>query len=116
MYVYDEISGLKDCVDCTHIQDCQLCYGLMSAFNCYNVDSSWWAVDSTDCKYGMCILQFKNCFGCVNLKRKEFHILNKPYSKENYFKKVAEIEDDLRAKGLYGKYLLMDAVELARAM
>ena len=115
-YIYDEIVNLKDCWDCTHIQDCQNCYNLMSAFNCYNVDSTWWAVDSSDCAYGFCVLSSQNCYGCVYLKRKQYHILNKPYQKEEYFKKIAEIEADLRARGLHGKYLVMDAVELARTL
>ena len=26
MYVYDEMTDSKDCVDCTHIQNCENCY------------------------------------------------------------------------------------------
>lgn len=115
-YVYDEILQLKDCVDCTHIQDSEFCYNLMSAYDCYNVDSSWWAVGSRDCEYGFCILQCANCFGCVNLKYKKYHILNKPYSKEEYDKKVREIKDVLRKNNQHGKYLLMDAVELVKTL
>ncbi|MFH0806743.1 MAG: hypothetical protein V1885_03410 [Candidatus Brennerbacteria bacterium] len=32
-----------------------------------------------------------NLFGCVGLRNKEYYILNKPYAKEEYEKKVAEI-------------------------
>lgn len=115
-YIYDEINSLTDCVDCTHIANSQYCYNLMSADDCYNVDGSWWAVGSSNCSYGFCILQCKNCFGCVNLQRKEFHILNQPHSKDDYFKKAAEIISDLKAKGLHGKYLLMEAVNLAKTL
>jgi hypothetical protein len=41
--------------------------------------------------------------------------LNKEYSKEEYFKKVREIEDELRAQGILGEnliYLAMKDVEL----
>ncbi len=115
-YVYDEIVGLKDCTDCTHIQDCQFCYNLMSAYQCYNVDSSWWIVNCRDCEYGFCNNGCSNCFGCVNIRRKEYYILNKPYSKDGYFKKTREIKADLGKRGLYGKYLIMDAVELAQTL
>lgn len=115
-YLYDEIVGLKDCMDCTHVQDCELCYNLMSASECYNVDCSWWAANSQDCMYCYCIQASKNCFGCVYLQRREYCILNQQYSKEEYFKKIAEIKDDLRKKGLHGKYLVMDAVELAKTL
>lgn len=115
-YLYDEIVGLKDSMDCTHVQDCELCYNLMSASECYNVDCSWWAANSQDCMYCYCIQASKNCFGCVYLQRHEYCILNKQYSKEEYFKKIAEIKNDLRGKGLHGKYLVMDAVELAKTL
>jgi len=39
----------------------------------------------------------QNCFGCVNLRNKSYHILNQPYSKEEYTKMVKEI------KGSYTK-------------
>lgn len=115
-YIYDEIVDLKDCFDCTHIQDCQFCYNLMSAYKCYNVDSSWWMVNCHDCEYGICNNGCNDCFGCINVIRKEFYILNQPYSKGNYFKKVAEIKMDLSKKKLHGKYLVMDAVELAQTL
>lgn len=114
MYVYDEVVGLKDCVDCTHMQNNQLCYNLMSAADCYNVDSSWWAVNCRDSKYCFCIQGCSDCFGCVYLQRKQYHILNKPYKKEEYFKLVMELEGDLKKRKLHGKYLVTDAVELAR--
>lgn len=115
-YMYDEIVNTKDCFDCTHIQDCELCYNTMSASECYNVDCSWWTTGSSDCMYCFCLQGSKNCFGCVYAQHKEFYILNQPYQKTEYFKKVAEIKDDLNKKGLHGKYLVMDAVELARTL
>lgn len=115
-YLYDEMYEIKDCFDCTHIHRSQLCYNLMSADQCYNVDSSWWMANCRDCVFGICNNGCSNCFGCVNIKRREFHILNQPYSKEDYFKKVAEIKDDLTKRGLYGKYLVSDALELAKTL
>lgn len=115
-YCYDEMVNVKDCVDCTHIQDCELCYNLMSASECYNVNSSWWTTNSSDCDYCFCVQNSKNCFGCAYIQRKEFHILNKPYSKEEYFKLRAEIIEDLKKRGIHGSYLPMDAVELAKTL
>jgi hypothetical protein len=34
----------------------------------------------------------KNCVLCSNLRHKEYHILNTPYSREDYFKKLAQLE------------------------
>lgn len=115
-YCYDEIVDVRDCCDCTHIQNCELCYNLMSASECYNVNSSWWITGSRDCEYCFCVQNSNNCFGCVYTQHKEFHILNKPYSKDAYFKKTAELKDELIKKGLHGKYLVMDAVDLAKTI
>jgi len=38
----------------------------------------------------------KNCFGCSNLKRKQYCILNKQYSKEEYEKLRAKIIEDMK--------------------
>ena len=48
----------------------------------------------------------KDCFGCISLHRKQYYILNKPYSKEEYFKQVAELKDQLRTQGIYGQMLI----------
>ncbi len=50
------------------------------------------AVDSEYCMY---TIQPKNCFGCVNLKRKEYCILNKQYTKEEYEKLKSQIIEDM---------------------
>jgi Zn ribbon nucleic-acid-binding protein len=42
----------------------------------------------------------KNCFGCSNLKRKQYCILNKQYSKEECFKLKKKIIEDMN-KNLY---------------
>ena len=36
-----------------------------------------------------------NCFGCVNVRNKEYSILNKPYSKEEYFTLKEQIMKDM---------------------
>lgn len=115
-YCFDEAINLKDCIDCDHVTNCELSYNSMSIDACYNVNCSWWVVNSNNCEYGFCNIGCSNCFGCVNVKRKEYNILNKQYSKEEYFKKTGEIKEDLRKRGLYGKFLIMDAVELSKTL
>ncbi len=59
------------------------------------------------CAYGR---NLKNCFGCVYMENKEYHILNKPYSPEDYEKEVAKIKKELMDAGKYnmGLYLVSD--------
>ena len=42
----------------------------------------------SECYFGLNLRGCKHCFGCVNLQQKEYYILNKPYSKEEYFQKI----------------------------
>ena len=49
-----------------------------------NVEYSWWCVNA------------KNNFGCANLKRKSYSILNKQYSKEEYEKLCEQIIEDMK--------------------
>ncbi len=49
-----------------------------------NIEYSWWCING------------KNNFGCVNLKRKNYSILNKEYSKEEYEKLKKEIIEDMK--------------------
>jgi len=45
-----------------------------------------------------------NCFGCSGLKKKEFCILNKQYTEEEYNKLVAQIIESMKSTGAWGEY------------
>jgi hypothetical protein len=45
------------------------------------------SVGCTGCTY---------CFGCVGLARKDFHILNVPYSRQDYFAITAKLAQQVR--------------------
>lgn len=104
-YLYREAEDNKDCVDGCHIFRSELCYDAMAYDNAYNCDHSFWVINCSDCDYCYCVNSCYNCFMCTNLKHKKFHILNKPYGKEEYFKKVAEIKDELSREGLRSENL-----------
>jgi hypothetical protein len=52
-------------------------YQTFYSYNCEDCRSVWLSRDCVGCS---------DCFGCVNLKSKKYHIFNEPYSKEDYFK------------------------------
>lgn len=56
--------------------------------------------DCVNLEYCLWALTGKNNFGCVNLKRKNYSILNKQYSKEEYEKLRTRIIDDLQKNPL----------------
>lgn len=61
-----------------------------------NVKFSYYCFpDNLNNEYCMWDVAGKNNFGCVNLKRKQYAILNKEYSKEEYERLVGEIKKDM---------------------
>lgn len=82
---------LKDCVDIFRATNCELSYELFGCFNCYQCFFSSLCTDCRDVWLSYNCEDCNNCFGCINLKHKQYHIFNEPYSKEEYFAKLKEM-------------------------
>ncbi len=59
--------------------------------NCADLLYCWYAQSS------------KNCFGCANINRKQYCILNKQYTKEQYEELMPKIIDHMKANGEFGE-------------
>ncbi|MBI4252889.1 hypothetical protein HY623_01760 [Candidatus Uhrbacteria bacterium] len=83
-----------DCYDHTHyginaslMVETLQCGGQASA-----IKFSWFTIiDVMNVEYGMFNIGTKNCFGSVGIKKKQYCILNKQYSKDEYEKLRSEI-------------------------
>lgn len=104
VYTYDS-KKLKDCVDVDMIHKSQLMYEAVEATDNYNCNFLFWCANCSDCEYVMYCFDCAHCFGCFNLKRKKFHILNQPYSESDYHELVAQIKENLRKEGNYYNFL-----------
>lgn len=82
----------KDCVDMTYSNKCELCYECIDCEECYNSDFCRDCERCRDLKWCFDCFGCKNCFGCIALKGKEFYIFNEKYSKDEYEKKLKEVE------------------------
>lgn len=103
MYMYNG-DDAKDLHDCTHLGWAQECYEIMSGGNlnnCMFAAGCWFGSDLAYCEL---VYNSHDCFGCVSLNHKEYHILNQPYSKEEYFKEVARIKEQMKKDGEWGKW------------
>jgi hypothetical protein len=74
----------RDCLDCTHTPSSELCFDCVQCSNCYAVQSSAYCDNCSDSYFLLHCQGCRNCFGCANLRRKEYCIYNKEYSKEEY--------------------------------
>jgi hypothetical protein len=78
----------KDSLDITMARKCELCYGVVTCINCYQTVFSQNCEDCVDVSFSYGLRGCNNCFGCVNLHKKSYHIWNEPYTKEEYEKKL----------------------------
>jgi Zn ribbon nucleic-acid-binding protein len=88
--------------------------GGMQSHNCFFVRAPY---VSKNIEYSERLNNCSNCFGCVNLKNKQYCIFNKQYEKEEYFKMVEKIKNQMNEipyvdkKGRiykYGEYFPID--------
>ncbi|MFA6305494.1 MAG: hypothetical protein WC651_02065 [Candidatus Gracilibacteria bacterium] len=88
-YIWDS----KKCMDCLNVKKCQLLfmcvdcsesYECFYSQNCHNSHSLRYCYDCKGCH---------DLFACAGLRNKSYSILNKQYSKEEYFK-ILENEDE----------------------
>ncbi|MDA1038209.1 MAG: hypothetical protein O2877_00795 [bacterium] len=89
------------------------CWGAVNSSECYLCVSSpessrlKCSYRSTRCEqseYLFGCIDCVNCFGCIGIKNKQFCILNKQYSEEDYWNLVDQLKCQLLEDGSYGEY------------
>ena len=88
-------AGLKHCkdsIDITMLQRSELCYECVNVIKGYK---NFFCVDCEDSRsifFSKGLVNCSDCFGCVNLRGKNYHIFNEPYSREGYFEKLKTLD------------------------
>jgi len=80
--------SFKSCYDCTEWgENSELCYECSSVgADCYDIKFSYrCSKGCQNCEYSFLCYGCSNIFGCSSLRNKQYCILNKQYSKEDYF-------------------------------
>jgi hypothetical protein len=101
-------NDLKDCLDTNFIagKGSELNYEFLSGWFTSNANFSFNCWHSYNVEYCEMCFNSHDLFGCIGQNHKEYCILNKQYTKDEYEKQVAEIKADMKKKGLYGRYFL----------
>jgi len=93
----------KECIDVSWSSQVELCYEGINLHNCYQL---FYSKDCLSCSHSYFLndcANCTNCFGCSNLRNKQYYIFNKAYSQEGYENKLAELgmyserHDDVRS-------------------
>ena len=95
----------KDIVDGEFIYKAERCYEQISNNQSVNIFHSFGAYNSHDLRYCMqCFNSSHDCFGCVSLKQKQYCILNKQYSKEDYERLVPQLIEHMQKTDEWGEF------------
>ena len=117
-----------ECYDASEVENCSYCYYVFKANNCrdYDIfgDHSEWIYNcmamGVNCSYNICCMGVwrgssnnmychlmsgsSNNFACSGLKQKQYCILNKQYTKEEYEALVPKILSHMKNEGTWGQF------------
>ncbi|MDA2922207.1 hypothetical protein MYX07_02990, partial [Patescibacteria group bacterium AH-259-L07] len=88
----------RDSYDLCYCYDTEQSYDCIYCFNVHNVKHAFDVRDSLDSAFLYDCRNVSHCFMCWNLRHKKYYILNKPYTKEQYFKKLKQYNLGSRSK------------------
>src|SRR3989338_947095 len=98
-----EVERSKDCFDIMMVDSCELSYFSVDivksyathfSIDCEGCQNVWFSKNLTNCS---------NCFGCINLRNKQYYIFNKAYTKEIYLEELKNF--DLGSAKVIGEML-----------
>lgn len=113
-YACDDCQSCADCTFCTrsrnlrnchYSNDCQRCSESSHCDRCVDCHALSHGIECTRCTGGAYLVLCTDChgctycFGCVGLARKDFHILNEPYERTEYFRVTKRLEQELAVQG-----------------
>ena len=88
----EQVVESRDSLDVKRAHENELCYETIGCNTCYRTMFAAFSDDCSDCTFIWDCKGCTNCVGCVGLRNKSYYIFNKPYSKEEYAKKIQEFD------------------------
>jgi hypothetical protein len=96
---------VKDNYDCSNMYiKPELCYEVLGTIEVYNAAYCVYVFHSQNLLYCQYCYNCKDCFGCDGLRRKQYCIFNKQYSKEQYETLVPNIIHRMTETGEWGQF------------
>ena len=100
------VTNHKDSMDVYTSGDSELLYEVSwVGADASNIKFSFGSKNVTNCEFIINCHYCDNCFACIGLENKKYHIFNRPYDKDEYFKELDKIKSSLLEKGEYGEFL-----------
>ncbi len=86
------IRDCKNAIDCLQVNQSEDIYEVVTCSWCRNLTHSFHVFWCRDSSYLYFCEWCDNCFWCVNLVNKSYHIFNKPFSPEGYETEIARLK------------------------
>jgi hypothetical protein len=87
---------LFDCLRCTQSKRSVSCVDSSYLEDCRDVRKSKYLMLSVDCE------DCTHCLGCVGLNKAEFHVLNRPVTRKEYFATLKQVKEAMEARLVEG--------------
>lgn len=92
--------GLKSCYDVTYSSPSELAYEITDSGSVFNSHHIVWSANIVDCAYILDAANLKNCFGCTGFTNKQYVLLNRQLTKDDYQRISKQIMEDINRKNL----------------
>ncbi len=100
--------NVKDLIDCSNMYlKPELNYQVLGTIETYNVIFSLYVFHSQNVAYSEFCFNSSNLFGCSGLRKKQYCIFNKQYTKEQYEELVPRIIAHMNSTGEWGQFFPM---------
>jgi len=90
----NQVDFSKDCFDVSHVTKCERCYESFWQTSCYRTNFSIECEGCVNVWFSKNCIGCTNCFGCVNLRNQNYCFFNENLSKEEYEKRIGELNLD----------------------
>jgi hypothetical protein len=102
-YIHNGVS-FKSSYDCSGAGETELSYECITPDNSYHSIGTIESWKNSYVAYCIDCHSSQNLLGCVGIKKGEYSILNKKYSKEEYNILYKKIVEDMKARGEWGEF------------
>jgi hypothetical protein len=103
-----------DSWDCNnYYYKCEFGYNIMGALQVSKAKNSSFIFYSNDVEYCENCHHLTSCFGCIAIRKGEYMILNKQYSKEEYFELKEKIDEQMKKEGIFGQFFSPEVAPFA---
>jgi len=105
-YCFQAFMPLKDSMDTQECGEAELVYETaFVGYDAFNIKFSAFCLSScADQEYSMYCPHSKNVFGCIGVRRRQYCILNKQYTQEEYEELIPKIKEHMKSTEEYGEF------------